>query len=357
MKRSLLVTLLLLAALPGLALALATEHHGNAPIGPQWNFPADVLGVANLKSRTYWREINGDPTFCFRGNTAALNKALDAFAKIGGEKEILLLPGPGDVRTLVERNPVPCDWELHAPSGLYAVTARREKGTEVMTKHPRLTIHVTFAAPPAPPDVKQVERWIADLDNDNFDRREKATKELEKLGRDAAPALRKALEGEPGAEKRRRIEQLLEKLDGIDLQLLRLPAGARLLTLESLRERYVKGLKSDDPTIRGMAATGLGELARYTDAVVPTLLETLKADRHEYVRRSAAGALSRLGKRGADALPVLKEGLKDADVNVRNAFQAAADRIENPKDDQPTPEQLKKWGTLLKEIREQANGR
>jgi hypothetical protein len=34
----------ILAALPLRALGLATEHHGNAPIGAGWNFPADGSG-------------------------------------------------------------------------------------------------------------------------------------------------------------------------------------------------------------------------------------------------------------------------------------------------------------------------
>ncbi len=341
---------LLLVALGGRAFGLATEHHGNAPIGPGWNFPADVLAVANLPTRVYWREVNGDPMFFFRGNTAALNRALDVFAKIGGEKEVLLLPGPSDVRTLVERRRVECDWEMHAPNGFYAHDARREKGTEVMVKHPRLTIYLTFAAPVVPPDARQVARWIAELDSPKFPERERASRELEKLGRAAGPALRRALEGKVSAEQRGRIERLLDRLDGIDLELVRLPAGAPVLTPEGLRQRYVAGLKSGDAIIRGMATGGLGGLARYTDAPIPTLVEELKPDRHEYVRRSAAGALARLGKRAEAALPALKEGLKDPDVNVRNAFQTAVDWIEKPKDEAPSPEQLEKWKGLFREI-------
>src|SRR5262249_42962754 len=115
--KSVLTLMLLLTALPGRAFGLATEQHGNQPIGPGWNIAGDVLAVANLPSRVYWREVNGDPHFFFRGNVKALNQTLEQFARIGGEKEVLLLPGPSDVRTLVERRPVPCDWELHAPGG------------------------------------------------------------------------------------------------------------------------------------------------------------------------------------------------------------------------------------------------
>jgi DNA-directed RNA polymerase specialized sigma24 family protein len=71
-------------------------------------------------------------------------------------------------------------------------------------------------------DDRQVARWLTDLDSDEFAVREKAVKELEKLGEVAEPALRKALSGEPSAEVRRQAERLLERLQGVAaLQMLR----------------------------------------------------------------------------------------------------------------------------------------
>jgi hypothetical protein len=53
-------------------------------------------------------------------------------------------------------------------------------------------------------------RWIADLDHDEFRRREEATEALRRLGPSAEAALCRALGAEPSAEKRRRLEELLE---------------------------------------------------------------------------------------------------------------------------------------------------
>jgi RNA polymerase sigma factor (sigma-70 family) len=64
--------------------------------------------------------------------------------------------------------------------------------------------------PAVPLDGRRIERLIADLDNDKFAVREKATAELEKLGERVQPTLRKALANNPTLETRRRIEQLLE---------------------------------------------------------------------------------------------------------------------------------------------------
>ncbi len=58
-----------------------------------------------------------------------------------------------------------------------------------------------------------LSRMIADLDADDFDRREAATKELAAAGAQAEPALRKALEDNPSPEARSRLERLLKPHD------------------------------------------------------------------------------------------------------------------------------------------------
>jgi hypothetical protein len=63
-------------------------------------------------------------------------------------------------------------------------------------------------------DAKRIAQLVADLDGDDFDTREKAMAELEKVGEPAEPALRKALDGTPSAEMRIRANRLLEKFAG-----------------------------------------------------------------------------------------------------------------------------------------------
>jgi dipeptidyl aminopeptidase/acylaminoacyl peptidase len=70
----------------------------------------------------------------------------------------------------------------------------------------------------AGPDAKKIVAFIADLDNDDFDTRERATKGLEDLGRAAESAVRQALAGKTSAEAKVRLERLLSKLgDGSTL--------------------------------------------------------------------------------------------------------------------------------------------
>ncbi len=68
-----------------------------------------------------------------------------------------------------------------------------------------------------PVDTKRIERLLADLDSDAFADRENATKELKALAEHAVPALRTALTGKPSLEMKRRLEALLDWLDGASL--------------------------------------------------------------------------------------------------------------------------------------------
>jgi WD40 repeat protein len=103
--------------------------------------------------------------------------------------------------------------------------------------------------PVAPLDVaqrKQVDQLLTDLDSDQFSVRQRAENELEKLGPTVAPALRKALEGKPALEVRRRIEALLAKLASERLRIKRaLEAIAHMNTPEA--HRLLESLASGDP--------------------------------------------------------------------------------------------------------------
>jgi WD40 repeat protein len=63
--------------------------------------------------------------------------------------------------------------------------------------------------PASDEDARTVRRLLADLDSDEFAVRERATREMEKLGAEAEPALRQALAGPLSLEVRRRVERML----------------------------------------------------------------------------------------------------------------------------------------------------
>jgi hypothetical protein len=66
--------------------------------------------------------------------------------------------------------------------------------------------------PDSPADVNRLRRLVAQLDDDSFQAREKARRELEDMGGLAAAVLRSTLEAKPSLEVRRRIEGILNKV-------------------------------------------------------------------------------------------------------------------------------------------------
>jgi WD40 repeat protein len=82
---------------------------------------------------------------------------------------------------------------------------------------------------PAAFDEKRFARLLEELDGEQFEVRNKATRELEALGELADSGLRRALENRPTFEARRRIEGLLEK------QLRDIPASEQLRELRALQ--------------------------------------------------------------------------------------------------------------------------
>jgi hypothetical protein len=65
--------------------------------------------------------------------------------------------------------------------------------------------------PVSPVEARTVSRWVADLDHEQFAKRQHATEQLEKIGELAEPSLRQVLQTKPPLETRQRIERLLEK--------------------------------------------------------------------------------------------------------------------------------------------------
>ncbi|HWG47813.1 MAG TPA: sigma-70 family RNA polymerase sigma factor [Gemmataceae bacterium] len=78
---------------------------------------------------------------------------------------------------------------------------------------------------PAPADRRQVAPLIADLDSDRFEVRQKAMKQLRRLGERAEPVLRETLKGKLTLEARKRIKELLEDVRALTVS----PEGLRRL--------------------------------------------------------------------------------------------------------------------------------
>jgi RNA polymerase sigma factor (sigma-70 family) len=120
-------------------------------------------------------------------------------------------------------------------------------------------------------DPKHVQKLLTDLDSEEFAVRDAAAKELTKLGDRIEPAVRRALEGKPSAEVRKRLEAILAAP-------LALPTGATLRTLRAIQvleqigtpeaQRVLTALAGGAPEARPTreARAALDRLARRSDS-------------------------------------------------------------------------------------------
>jgi WD40 repeat protein len=106
-----------------------------------------------------------------------------------------------------------------------AARAQRAVAELIQAPNTALPFLAKSLPPVRPEEMVRITSLIADLDHEEFLRRDKAAKELAKIGAPAAPALRKTLAERPSPEVRRRVASLLETVEARALS----PDGLRIL--------------------------------------------------------------------------------------------------------------------------------
>jgi hypothetical protein len=353
-----LAALLSLAVPPAFALDEIGEQFGNDPLPGGRDLPFPLLAILNDPHRVYLYHIHSDgyKSFMagyFQGDTPAANAALSRFAALEKGLEVVLLPGPRQVFSYGGKQKVSADWELHIPITGGLGDSRPPDGK------PTLYLYVRVPDRPAvPATAAQVARWLALLDAEEFDDRERASAELEKQGAAVIHALRQALQGQPSAEARRRIGLLLGKLEGmpgVNLGVLTIPEGVRVLGPDDLMARNRKGLKSDNVRAQWEVADLMARFGP-DPAALATLTQML-ADKSEYLRYHAADALAHLGKAATPALPALRAALAAASPAVRTAIQNAIKAIEADKDETDPARRAEQVKAAREEISRFVKGR
>lgn len=96
-----------------------------------------------------------------------------------------------------------------------AAKAYRAMQTLIAAGEPAVSLLKQRLHPAAVLDARYIDRLISDLDSERFEIRDKAERELRKIGEDAEAALRKVLAGTPSAEQRLRVKWLLQEIDAV----------------------------------------------------------------------------------------------------------------------------------------------
>lgn len=197
---------------------------------------------------------------------------------------------------------------------------------------------------PAPAELVDGD-WLEHLYSQNPKVAEEATRQLQELGANALPQIRRALQ-DPASDAA--LKKAALKACGV-LGPLAAPAMTDVaehlpdpeLTAEAAvalsfmgREAYAplrEGARSDDPVVRQESLRSLGKLRERapldSKAVVPLLLDGL-ADPEPGVRVVAATYLGIVHQEGASAVPALIDALADESPEVRAAAATALGSFE-----------------------------
>jgi WD40 repeat protein len=145
-------------------------------------------------------------------------------------------------------------WDDLAGAGAAAPRAFRARGALVSDPVATLALFHKQLKPVRPADPRRVQKLIDDLESQQFAVRNAANKELEELGGLAAGALRQALAKSSSLEMRRRIETLLDKLDGVVTRPELLRAIRAVAVLENIASpaarKQLESLVQGDPDAR-----------------------------------------------------------------------------------------------------------
>ncbi|MCC6695262.1 MAG: HEAT repeat domain-containing protein [Candidatus Hydrogenedentes bacterium] len=120
------------------AVGMGTEDFGNEPLNAanyaEW---PGILPVLNQPGRVYHSWVNGNEHFYYRGDTAALNEALAAFAaSTAATHEVVLRPTAGTAKSF-QGIEVAFDWLVHIQGGL---SKHLGADTPVFDRFPTLTV-------------------------------------------------------------------------------------------------------------------------------------------------------------------------------------------------------------------------
>jgi hypothetical protein len=206
-----------------------------------------------------------------RGKVGALAFTPDGKTLISGGDDTTILFWDVASATRRERPEVrlpPQEWDVMWKELAAADAAAAHQAIAKLTASSGAVAALEERLPPAPKlDANRLERLFGDLDTEEFSAREKATREIEKLGEVAQPAIERALaRKEVSAEARRRLEGLQNRLavpSGETLRSLRaIEVLERIATPEarSLLESLAKG--APDARLTREAKAAVGRLAR-----------------------------------------------------------------------------------------------
>jgi hypothetical protein len=230
---------------------------------------SQLLATPDGNAIHLWEAATGKEIRTFRGHRAvvtflAFNHDDRRLASASQDRTVLIWDATGSPGRLTTDAALAESWKAltfddakRAHDAVWALARTPDKSIPFL----KARLH-----PVKPVSREQIERWIQELDSDQFAVREKATAELQKLGELAEPALRRVLEGKPTLEQRRRIEPMLAELDA------KPSSGKALRSLRAVRVLEHAGTVEARQLLRELAGGAEGAtLTRQAQAALARL--------------------------------------------------------------------------------------
>jgi WD40 repeat protein len=237
--------------------SLAFSSDGRTLVVGGWG-DVRLWELASGKERARYQGIAGDVcSLAFRPDGRALASGCGDTTVMIWDLSGRPLSGPVTKQALTSKE-LATLWDDLA--NMDAAQAFRAIGTLTDSPDQAVALLTKSLQATASADPKLIEQLIKDLDNDDFDTRDKASAELEKLGEAAEPVIRDAYKERQSAEAHLRLEVLLSKLDGST------PSASNLRIVRSLEVLERLGSKEAQNTLhalaKGNAESRLGKEAK-----------------------------------------------------------------------------------------------
>jgi WD40 repeat protein len=184
-----------------------------------WGGPGDTVRIGEVASGQVRRQFLGH-----RGRVQALAWSVDSKYLVSGGEDTtalvwdLTLPPEGHVRPLAEPDLATCWTDLARADAAHAYASMRRLAADPERASAYLARRLQ---PAAKIDPRQAALLIARLEENRFGERDKAAREIVRLGDAVLPILQQALEKKPSLEARLRIERLVKDLERLGSEGLR----------------------------------------------------------------------------------------------------------------------------------------
>jgi WD40 repeat protein len=241
----------LLSTITGYTVRVLGKGYDRLSTAPVFAPDGRTLVTAGKGHLQFWETATGGEIACRDAHQSNIRKLVMAatgsrLASVSSDHTTLiwdlnrLATDDGARDATIAATALPALWtDLASPA---AVKGRRAAETLIAAPEQAVRLLRAHLKSTPTPDAEKVAAWIAALGSDEFERRQNAEQELDRLADSIAPMLQASLAANPPLEGRRRVEALLTRLDSVHLSAEALRGVRAVQVLESIGSQEARGV-------------------------------------------------------------------------------------------------------------------